>query len=59
MANIAAGIAIQFSLSFVVLRLQGLDVTWSSMSWYAGIMTIASFVRQYGIRRFFNWWDHR
>ena len=56
--NIGVEIGLQFTLSFVVLRFQGLDVTWLSMTWFAGIMTIASFIRQYLLRRLFNWWDH-
>lgn len=55
--NIAIGLGLSVLLNFAVLRYQGLDVTWSGMGWLAAIMTAASFVRQYCLRRVFNWWD--
>lgn len=55
--NILVGITLSVVLNFAVLKYQGHDVTWSGMGWLAGILTIASFVRQYCLRRIFNWWD--
>lgn len=57
--NIAVGLGLSVVLNFSVLRYQGLSVTWAGMGWLAIIMTIVSFMRQYALRRFFNWWDHR
>lgn len=55
--NIIVGIAIQFFVSYAVLKAQGLAVTWSGMGQYALVMTAVSFVRQYCLRRVFNLWD--
>ncbi len=56
--NIVIGLLLSVLLNYAVLRLEGLPVTWSGMGWLAIVMTIASFVRQYTLRRLFNWWDH-
>ena len=55
--NIVVGLGLSVLLNFTVLRYQGLDVTWSGMGWLAVVMTIASFARQYTLRRIFNWFD--
>jgi hypothetical protein len=55
--NIVVGLGLSVLLNFTVLRYQGLEVTWSGMGWLAIVMTIASFVRQYALRRMFNWFD--
>lgn len=55
--NIAVGLGLSIWLNFSVLRYQGLEVTWTGMSGLAIVLTIASFVRQYCLRRLFNWGD--
>lgn len=57
LANIAVGMTFAILLNYVVLWHQGYKVNWIDMSWLGLIMTIASFIRSFTLRRIFNWWD--
>lgn len=56
-ANIVVGIIYAFVLNYVLI----VHVSWSSQTsqafWMTTWFTIGSFIRQYFIRRAFNWWD--
>jgi putative flippase GtrA len=55
--NIGVGLVLSVLLNYLVLYIEGLDVTWHGMGILALVMTVASFVRQYVLRRIFNRWD--
>ena len=56
--NLSVGLVYAFALNFALIGY----VQWSSVTsqafWMTFWFTLGSFVRQYVIRRIFNWWDH-
>lgn len=57
LVNIGAGLILSVLLNYFILRIEGHDVSWGGMGALAVVMTIASFARQYILRRIFNGWD--
>lgn len=55
--NIIVGLVLSLTLNYIVLIFEGLKPTLIGMGWLAIVMTVASFIRQYTLRRIFNWWD--
>ena len=53
-ANIAAGIFLQYAIGFALIRWFGFPITARQNLVITAIMTVASFARQYGIRRLFE-----
>jgi len=53
-ANIAAGIILQYVLAFTVLRALGFNISLRQNIIITLVMTLASFARQYIIRRLFE-----
>jgi hypothetical protein len=51
--NIIAGIAIQYVLGMTMLHWLGYEITLTQNLTLTAVMTVASFVRQYVIRRVF------
>lgn len=55
-ANIFVGLVYAFIINYALLH-----VTWSNVTsqafWMTIWFTLASFIRQYVMRRLFNWWD--
>lgn len=58
LTNISLGLGLSIVLNYVILTYFGFEVRVSQMTWLAFFMTLASFIRSYYLRRFFNWWDH-
>ena len=56
--NIAVGIAITWTTYLVVLPLFGIYVSHPTIAGLVAVFTFVSVVRQYLLRRLFNWWDH-
>ena len=55
--NIVAGIILQYVIGITVIRAQGFPISATQNLALTGVMTVASFARQYGIRRLFNEWS--
>ena len=55
-ANIAAGVFLQYVLGFALIRWSGFQITLRQNLFITAVMTVASFARQYGIRRLFARW---
>lgn len=53
-ANIAVGYAISVALTAIVLPLFGYDVTGADALGISAVFTVASLLRSYGLRRWFN-----
>ena len=53
-ANIVVGFVVSLGITAVVLPAYGHDVTWSENFQITAIFTVASLLRSYGVRRFFN-----
>lgn len=56
LANIAAGVLLQYMLGMGFIRAMGYPITPAQNVIVTAVMTVASFARQYGIRRLFEGW---
>lgn len=54
LANIAAGIVLQFGIGMAMIRWLGFHISAGQNLTLTALMTFASFARQYGIRRLFE-----
>lgn len=55
--NIVAGIGVAFGSQIVVFPWFGIDVSLATNIKITAVFTAISFVRQYLLRRAFNWWQ--
>lgn len=56
LANIAAGIVLQYVIGMAMIRWLGFHISAGQNLSMTSVMTVASFARQYGIRRAFEGW---
>ena len=56
--NVVVGLAINILIQRIVFPVYGWDVSYSENIQLSLIFTVVSFVRSYGLRRMFNWWDN-
>lgn len=56
--NIIVGLIYAFIINYILLQFPFASKA-AQAGWITALFTFASFVRQYYMRRFFNWWDHK
>ena len=58
-ANVVIGLIYAFLINYVLLKYPVFETAVNQAWWITFWFTLASLIRQYYMRRFFNWWDHR
>lgn len=57
--NIAVGYTINVLANLIILPWFGCELSLKQNLWIGICYTVVSFVRSYGLRRFYNWWHNR